>query len=69
MSHIEDRPTMSVPEAGRRFFGIGENAAYAAARAGEIPCVRIGNRIFASVPAIQQMLLDAGKARKTEAIK
>jgi hypothetical protein len=64
---FENRPTMSVPEAGRRFFGIGENASYAAAKAGEIPCVRIGGRVFASVPAIRKMLLEAGKPRDAEA--
>jgi hypothetical protein len=63
----EDRPVMSVPAAGRHFFGIGEAASYAAAKAGEIPRIRIGKRIFASVPAIEKMLLEAGKARDPEA--
>ena len=34
--------TISIPEAGRRFFGIGENASYRAAARGEIPFVKIG---------------------------
>lgn len=56
--------TMSVPAAGRRFFGIGKNAAYRAARSGDLPCVKIGGRLFASIPAIELMLRDAGKDRQ-----
>jgi hypothetical protein len=62
-SEVKRRPTMSVVEAGRTFFGLGEGASYAAARAGEIPCVRIGNRWFACVGAIERMIAEAGKAR------
>ena len=67
MKNAEDRPTMGVVAAGRHYFGMGEAASYAAARAGEIPCVRIGGRLFASIPAIEQMLREAGKVRDTEA--
>lgn len=67
MKNAEDRPTMGVVAAGRHYFGIGEAASYAAAKAGEIPCVRIGGRWFASVPAIERMIQEAGKARDTEA--
>jgi hypothetical protein len=52
----EDRPTMSVPEAGRRYFGLGRNAAYAAAKRGEIPTVQIGSRLFAVKAAIEHKL-------------
>jgi hypothetical protein len=62
----EDRPTMSVPQAGRHFFGLGEQASYRAAARREIPCVRIGNRMFASVPAIQLMLMEAGRTHRAE---
>jgi len=55
-----ERPTISVPEAGRRYFGLSRNAAYEAARRGEIPVVRIGGRIFAVVEAIERRLAEAG---------
>jgi hypothetical protein len=62
MSDENTEFTMHVVDAGRRFFGIGRNAAYRAAKAGDIPCVKIGGRLFASVPAIELMLRNAGKA-------
>ena len=34
--------TLSVPEAGKRFFGLSRNGSYAAAKRGDIPTVRIG---------------------------
>jgi hypothetical protein len=54
------RPTMPVPEAGRRYFDLGRNASYDAARRGEIPTIRIGSRLFAVVAALDRMVGDAG---------
>jgi hypothetical protein len=34
--------TMSVPEAGRKYFGLGKYASYAAAEAGLIPYIQVG---------------------------
>jgi hypothetical protein len=56
MSQNETRPTMSVPAAGWKFYGIGKNAAYQAARRGQIPTIRIGGRILAVVAAIERQL-------------
>ena len=50
------RPTIPVPEAGERYFGLSRNAAYAAARRGDIPTIRIGSRVFAVVAAIERRL-------------
>jgi hypothetical protein len=47
---------MPVPEAGRRYFGLGRNASYGAARRGQIPTIRIGSRIFAVVAALDRMV-------------
>jgi len=47
--------TISVPEAGR-WLGLGRNAAYEAARRGEIPVLRFGKRIRVSVVALERML-------------
>ena len=60
--------TMAVPDAGRMFFGLGRNASYAAAQRGDIPCIKIGGRLIAVVPAIERMLADAGEAQKEDAV-
>jgi hypothetical protein len=53
--------TMDVPQAGRLYFGLGRNASYDAAKRGQIPIIKIGGRIRAVVPAIERMLVEAGK--------
>jgi hypothetical protein len=63
-----ERPTMDVVEAGRRYFDLGRDASYRAAKTGDIPCVRVGGRLFASIPAIEKMLLEAGKPRAEDAV-
>lgn len=42
---MEERVTMSVPEAAR-LLGLSDSAAYEAVARGEIPAVRIGRRIL-----------------------
>ena len=37
------RLTITVPEAGKKYFGLSVNAAYAAAKRGDIPTIRIGS--------------------------
>ena len=54
----DQKATMSVPEAGRRYFGLARNAAYAAAARGEFPTIRIGGRIFVKVAALEKMLAE-----------
>jgi hypothetical protein len=56
----QQKPTMSVPEAGRHYFGLGRNASYEAARRGEIPTMRIGGRIFAVIAGIERRIAEAG---------
>jgi hypothetical protein len=53
--------TLSVPEAGRRYFGLGRNASYDAARRHEIPVIRIGKRLRVSVVALERQLQEIGK--------
>jgi hypothetical protein len=58
---MTDQPkTLSVPEAGRRYFGLARNASYDAARRGELPVIRIGGRLRVPVIALERMLDDAG---------
>jgi hypothetical protein len=55
---------MSVPEAGKKYFGLGRNASYAAAARGEIPTIKIGSRIFAVVAALERRIEQAGLIKK-----
>ena len=50
------KPTISVPDAGRLFFNIGKDAAYEAARTGEIETIRIGGRILVPVAPLAAKL-------------
>jgi hypothetical protein len=52
----ETPKTISVPEAGRRYFGLSRNAAYAAAERGEIPTIRIGRLLRVPVRALEGIL-------------
>jgi hypothetical protein len=52
-----DQPlTISVPEAGSRYFNLSRNAAYAAAGRGDIPTIRIGRLLRVPVRALERML-------------
>ena len=48
--------TISVPEAGRRYFGLCRNASYDAAARGEIPVIKIGRLKRVPVRALERML-------------
>ena len=53
--------TMSVPEAGRRYFDLGRNAAYEAARRGDIPTIKIGRLLRVPVVALERKLEEVGR--------
>ena len=57
--HEIDNPieceTCTVPEAGK-ILGIGRNAAYEAARIGELPTIRFGRRIVVPKAALKRLL-------------
>lgn len=48
--------TLSVPEAGRDYYGLGRNAAYNAAKRGDIPTIRIGKLLRVPIRALEQQL-------------
>jgi excisionase family DNA binding protein len=48
-------PNDSVPEAGK-LLGIGRNAAYEAARRGDIPTIKIGKRVVVPTALLKRML-------------
>lgn len=75
-----ERQTLTVPEAGR-ILGLNSRvAAYAAAKRGDIPTIKIGNRVFVPRAALEKMLgtkenainrgesLDSQQARLYDAI-
>jgi hypothetical protein len=53
--------TISVPEAGEKYFGLCRNAAYDAAKRGEIPTIKIGRLLRVPVRALERMLDRAGE--------
>jgi hypothetical protein len=53
--------TISVPEAGRRYFGLSRNSSYLAAARGELPTVRIGRLLRVPVRALERMLDAVGQ--------
>jgi excisionase family DNA binding protein len=60
---VETEKTISVPESGRRYFGLCRGTSYEAAHRGDIPTIRIGRRIRVPVRALEQMLDNAGRER------
>jgi excisionase family DNA binding protein len=64
--HDSDELTITVPEAGRRYFGLSKNTAYAAAERGEIPTIKVGRLLRVPVRAMEQMLEQAS-AKKAAA--
>jgi hypothetical protein len=48
--------TLTVPDAGRIYFGLGRNAAYQAAKRGDIPTIRIGRLLRVPVAAMERRL-------------
>lgn len=51
----QDRKTCTIAEAGE-LLGIGRASAYAAARAGQIPTIRLGRRLVVPIAALDRML-------------
>lgn len=54
-----ERVTYTVPEAARRL-GVGRNAAYSAVKRGELPAVKIGDRVLIPRVALEAWLAKAG---------
>lgn len=57
----ESPKTMSVPQAGRLYYGIGKNASYEAAHRGDIPTIQIGRLLRVPVVAMERKLDQAGR--------
>jgi hypothetical protein len=48
--------TMTVPDAGRIYFGLGRNASYDAAKRGDIPTIKVGRLLRVPVAAMERRL-------------
>jgi hypothetical protein len=48
--------TMSVPEAGKKYFDLSRDSSYRAAERGEIPTIRIGRLLRVPVRAMERLL-------------
>jgi len=57
---MEEPKTLTVPEAGRRYFDLGRNASYEAARRGDIPTIRIGRLLRVPVVQMERKLEEIG---------
>jgi len=58
---LEPPLTLSVPEAGKKYFGLSKNGSYDAAARGEIPTIKIGKLRRVPVRAMERILDAAGK--------
>jgi hypothetical protein len=54
--------TLSVPVAGKRYFGLSRNGSYAAAARGEIPTIRIGRLLRVPIAACERILQSVEKS-------
>ncbi len=52
--------TMSVPEAGKVYYGLSRNGSYEAARRGDIPTIRVGRLLRVPVAAMERIVGQAG---------
>jgi len=58
----KDKPeplTMSVPAAGEKYYGLGRDGSYRAARRGDIPTVKVGRLLRVPVAAMERKLEQA----------
>jgi len=52
--------TMSVPEAGKHYYGLSRNGSYDAAKRGDIPTIPVGRLLRVPVAAMERKLEQAG---------
>jgi hypothetical protein len=59
----ETQLTITVPEAGKKYFGLSRDASYAAAQRGDIPTIRVGRLLRVPVRAMERKLDNASGGR------
>jgi hypothetical protein len=55
---------MSVPEAGKKYFGLSRNGSYDAAERGEIPTIQVGRLLRVPIRLMERKLDTAGQSDK-----
>jgi hypothetical protein len=58
---IQSPKTLTVPEAGKKYFDLSRGASYAAAARGDIPTVKIGRKLRVPIIAVERMLESVGR--------
>ncbi len=66
MSKENDCETMSVPEAGRKYYGLKRDASYRAAKRKDIPTVSIGRLLRVPIRAMERRLDAVGQAKSND---
>jgi hypothetical protein len=61
MPDNNERLTMTVPEAGKKYFDLSRDASYAAAQRGDIPTIRVGRLLRVPVAAMERKLESADR--------
>jgi excisionase family DNA binding protein len=56
MNSMTQPQTLTIPEAGKAYFGLSRNGSYAAAHRGEIPVVKIGRLYRVPIRALEAQL-------------
>lgn len=56
MPNDETAWTITVPDAGRRYYCLSRNASYAAAERGDIPTTRVGRLLRVPIKAMEGIL-------------
>jgi hypothetical protein len=59
ISAITAPKTLTVPDAGKLYYGLGRNASYAAAARGDIPTIKVGRLLRVPVTAMERRLEQA----------
>jgi hypothetical protein len=68
LENTQEKPkTLTVVEAGARYFGLCPRSSYAAVARGEIPVIRIGRLLRVPVVAMERMMEQAGARKDTAA--
>jgi hypothetical protein len=56
MTKVVEEKTLSVPEAGRKYYGLSRNGSYDAAKRHEIPVIKVGRLLRVPVAAMERKL-------------
>ena len=67
MTGDETPLTMSVPEAGKKYFDLSRDGSYRAAERGEIPTIRVGRLLRVPVRAMERLLDIVGRRQDGKA--